>query len=114
MASIARSLNERAVPCPSLVDPDRNRRRRGESWTLGTVAAILANPRYTGRQVWNHQHTTANEDSPRWAPTTEWVISKRLAHTPLVSEADFIAAKAIRTNPAPADGLFARSTSPGC
>jgi site-specific DNA recombinase len=22
-----------------------------------TVAAILANPRYTGRQVWNRQHT---------------------------------------------------------
>jgi len=24
-------------------------------WTLGTVAAILGNPRYTGRQVWNRQ-----------------------------------------------------------
>ena len=26
-------------------------------WTLGTVAAILAKPRYTGRQVWNLQRT---------------------------------------------------------
>ena len=26
-------------------------------WTLGTVAAILVKPRYTGRQVWNLQRT---------------------------------------------------------
>src|SRR5262249_47684777 len=81
------------------VDPDRNRHRTGESWTLRTVAAILANPRYTGRQVWNRQHTAADEDSPRWAPKTEWVISKQLAHPPLVSEADFITAQATRTTP---------------
>jgi hypothetical protein len=28
-----------------------------QEWTLRTVAAILANPRYTGRQVWNRQRT---------------------------------------------------------
>ncbi len=43
-ASIARSLNEREVPCPSAADPRRNRHRSGESWCLRTVAAILANP----------------------------------------------------------------------
>jgi len=48
-ASIARALNEQGVPCPSAVDPQRNRHRSGESWSLRTVATILANVRYTGR-----------------------------------------------------------------
>src|SRR5690348_1066342 len=52
-ARIARALNEAAVPCPSAADPDRNPHRTGAGWTLGTIATILRNPRYTGRQVWN-------------------------------------------------------------
>src|SRR6266849_5859597 len=44
-------------PCPSAADPGRNPHRTGAGWTLRTVAAILANPRYTGRQVWNRQRT---------------------------------------------------------
>jgi site-specific DNA recombinase len=103
VAGIARTLNEHAVPCPSGMDPDRNRHRSGAGWTLRTVAAILANPRYTGRQVWNRQNTST-QDSPRWAPAADWVISRKLAHTPLVSEYDFIAAQAIRSNPMPEDG----------
>ena len=50
-ASIARTLNEKGVPCPSGVDPGRNPHRTGQAWNLRTVAVILANPRYTGRQV---------------------------------------------------------------
>lgn len=72
VAGIARALNERAVPCPSAMDPERNRHRSRAGWTLRTVAVILANPRYTSRQVWN-RHTTSSstdEDSPRWAPAT--------------------------------------------
>ena len=57
MARIARALNEAAVPCPSAADPARNPHRTGAGWSLGTVATILANPRYTGRQVWNRQRT---------------------------------------------------------
>ncbi|WP_461124428.1 recombinase family protein [Saccharothrix stipae] len=53
IAGIARELNERAVPSPSCVDAGRNRHRMASSWTVQTVAAILGNPRYTGRQVWN-------------------------------------------------------------
>jgi site-specific DNA recombinase len=53
VASIARMLNERGIPCPSCIDRDRNPHRSGQAWSLRTVAAILANPRYTGRQVWN-------------------------------------------------------------
>jgi site-specific DNA recombinase len=55
VASIARELTELGVPCPSAVDPGRNRHRDGDVWTLRTVAVILGNPRYTGRQVWNRQ-----------------------------------------------------------
>jgi site-specific DNA recombinase len=51
VAAIARTLNDQGVPCPSIMDRVRNRNRAGDGWSLRTVAAILANPRYTGRQV---------------------------------------------------------------
>jgi DNA invertase Pin-like site-specific DNA recombinase len=57
VARITRALNDAGVPCPSAADPERNPHRAGTAWTLRTVAAILANPRYTGRQVWNRQRT---------------------------------------------------------
>jgi hypothetical protein len=65
VAGIARELNDHNVPCPSSAEPGRNKHRGGESWMVTTVAAILANPRYTGRQVWNRQltdHDTAPPD----------------------------------------------------
>jgi hypothetical protein len=40
----------------------------------------------------------------RWNPANEWVISTRLAHPPLVSEADFIKAQTISAVPTPDDG----------
>jgi DNA invertase Pin-like site-specific DNA recombinase len=58
-ARITRALNDAGVPCPSAADPGRNPHRTGSGWTLRTVAAILANPRYTGRQVWNRQPSLA-------------------------------------------------------
>ena len=57
VARITRALNDSGIPCPSAADPGRNPHRTGAAWTLRTVAAILANPRYTGRQVWNRQRT---------------------------------------------------------
>ena len=103
-ARITRALNDAGVPCPSAADPGRNRHRTGRGWTLRTVAAILANPRYTGRQVWNRQPSEAVLADPantglghkqvqRWNLPGGWVISKHPAHTALVSEADFIAAQ---------------------
>jgi len=53
VARITRALNDAGIPRPSASDPKRNPHRSGKAWTLTTVAAILANPRYTGRQVWN-------------------------------------------------------------
>src|SRR5215470_17982063 len=108
---IAHDLNARAVPCPSRADPDRNRHRSGAGWTLRTVATILANPRYTGRQVWNRQrsdHDPANRGeraTQRWNQPQDWVISKALAHPALVSEDDFVTAQAITATATPADGV---------
>jgi site-specific DNA recombinase len=103
-ARITRALNEAGIPCPSAADPARNPRRTGAGWTLRTVAAILANPRYTGRQVWNRQRTDFDLVDPgntslghrqvqRWNLPEGWVISKHPAHAALISEADFIAAQ---------------------
>jgi site-specific DNA recombinase len=58
LARITRALNDAGIPCPSAVDPGRNPHRSGQAWTLFTVRAILANPRYTGHQVWNRQPTS--------------------------------------------------------
>lgn len=49
VAGIARELTERSVPCPSDVDPERNRHRSGGMWTLRTVAVIPGKPAVHGQ-----------------------------------------------------------------
>jgi DNA invertase Pin-like site-specific DNA recombinase len=104
VARIARALNEAGIPCPSAADPARNPHRAAAAWTLGAVTAILENPRYTGRQVWNRQRTDSELVDPanvtlghrsvqRWNLPDGWVISRRPAHPALVSEDDFVAAQ---------------------
>jgi len=56
---------------------------------------ILANPRYTGRQVWDRQHAAGGDDSG-WVPTRESVVSTVTAHPALVSEAQFLAVQQVR------------------
>ncbi|MGO4429652.1 recombinase family protein, partial [Streptomyces sp. MCAF7] len=101
MARITRALNDTGIPCPSAADRARNPHRDGQRWVLNTVRAILANPRYTGRQVWNRQRTDhdlvdpanttlGHRDVMRWNTPTDWIISTGPAHPALVSEADFI------------------------
>ncbi|MFD0857325.1 recombinase family protein [Actinomadura adrarensis] len=107
LARIARALNDTEIPCPSAADPERNTHRSGTGWTLTTVRAIVANPRYTGRQVWNRQPTEHDLIDPsntglghrqvqRWNLPCGWVISTRPAHPALVSEADFISVQGLR------------------
>ena len=107
VARIARALNEAAIACPSANDRDRNPHRAGTAWTPGAVTSILGNPRYTGRQVWNRQRTDTRLVDPadvalghrpvqKWNLPDGWVISARPAHTALISEADFVAAQAVR------------------
>ncbi|WP_326553390.1 recombinase family protein [Micromonospora sp. NBC_01813] len=115
-AGIARTLNHLGVPSPSRYDRSRNRHRTAEGWTVRTVAELLANPRYTGRQVWNRQYTDHQETEPgdrrtsrgsvrRWNPRDQWVLSTRLVHPPLVSETDFIKAQTVNAVATPEDGL---------
>jgi site-specific DNA recombinase len=109
LARITRALNDAGIPCPSAADPDRNLHRSGAAWTLFTVRAILANPRYTGRQVWNRQPASHDLVDPantglghrqvqRWALPGGWVISTRPSHPALVSEEDFVAIQGIRAD----------------
>ncbi|MFY1638282.1 recombinase family protein [Solwaraspora sp. WMMB335] len=115
VASIGRMLNEQRVPCPSRVDRERNPHRSGQARTLRTVAAILANPRYTGRQVWNRQRTDRDPveavdgqrrytEVHRWNQAQHWVISEKVVHPPLVGEENFVAAQAVRVVRAAEDG----------
>jgi site-specific DNA recombinase len=108
-AGIARTLNALGIPPPSAHDRARNPHRSGTAWTLRTVAAILANPRYTGRQVWKRQSVDHRELRPgdktsrppgvkptrHWNPRDQWEISEPGAHPALISEADFLAAQEI-------------------
>jgi DNA invertase Pin-like site-specific DNA recombinase len=104
IAAIARGLNDAGIACPGAADRDRNPHRTRQAWTLGTVAAILANPRYTGRQIWNRQRTeragaqstTGKPSTRRWNPVNEWAVSRRSVHVGLVSEEDFIAIQGLR------------------
>ncbi|MCE6995402.1 recombinase family protein [Saccharothrix sp. S26] len=114
-AGIARYLNEQAVLSPSSADAQRNRRHVDPGWSLRTVVEILGNPRYTGRQVWNRTSADRATRSPSGRRTSvrneqhAWAISTRIAHTPLVSEQDFVTAQTIQatrnsTRHADADG----------
>jgi DNA invertase Pin-like site-specific DNA recombinase len=101
-AHIARRLDERAIPGPSGADPGRNPHRTHHGWSLRTVTEILRNPRYTGYQVWNRSSCDRTDRSPTGRrpstrnPQHEWAISTRIAHQPLVSEQNFLAAQAIQ------------------
>lgn len=101
LAGIARELNERGVLCPSMDDPERNRNRSDGMWSVPTVGAILANPRYTGREVWNRRQAT--DRTGRSAVPGECVVSRVVSHPALVSEADFVAAQQVRAERASGD-----------
>lgn len=113
VASIARELTERGVPCPSEVGPGRNAHRRSRGWALRTVAVILANPRHTGRQVWDRQRTERpGERASRRSGTAEWTISMTAAHPALISEAEF-AAQRVRAARPTSDGRPVGTCCPG-
>jgi DNA invertase Pin-like site-specific DNA recombinase len=112
--SIARELNQRGVPCPSEADPQRNAHRTRRRWLGRTVAMILGNPRYTGRQVWNRQSTHGHGRGGRrdgrgtglvrWNPVGEWVISDHRAHEALVDDDTFLGVQGVRAARRAGDG----------
>jgi site-specific DNA recombinase len=98
--AIAERLTGDGIPCPSAHDPARNPHRCGIAWSKSAVRAILINPRYTGRQVWNRQrkdevlldvhdvalgHTT----KLRWNDAAKWVYSDEIAHAPIITTDGF-------------------------
>jgi site-specific DNA recombinase len=105
--TIAEALTRDGIPSPSAYDPGRNRHRCGIAWAWSAVAAILGNPRYTGRQVWNRQrkdevlldvHDVALgfTTKQRWNQAADWIWSEQTVHEPLIATATFERAQALR------------------
>lgn len=94
------------MPSPSAHDPARNRHRDGRAWSKSAVRAILANPRYTGRQVWNRQRrdevlldvddvAAGHQVKLRWNDRDAWIWSAEPTHDPLVDGDTFAKAAEI-------------------
>ncbi|MGW3626181.1 recombinase family protein [Streptomyces sp. NPDC000880] len=117
--TIAEGLTRDGIPSPSAHDPARNSHRDTTAWSKGAVRAILANPRYTGRQVWNRQHkheslldiddvTLGYTTTLRWNSKDKWIVSQRIVHTPLIDDETFAQAQDVlgsRTRTGPAHGV---------
>ena len=104
--AIAEGLTRDGIPSPSQHDRARNPHRTGQGWSKSAVRTILANPRYTGGQVWNKQRkdeilldvndvAAGYETRLRWNPASRWIWSDTIAHEPLITDEDFQAAQAI-------------------
>ena len=104
--AIGEGLTRDGISSPSQHDRARNRHCTGEGWSKSAVHVILANPRYTGRQVWNKQRkdeilldvddvAAGYETRKRWNEAGSWVWSDIIAHEPPISAEDFQAAQAI-------------------
>ena len=100
--AIAEGLTYDRIPSPSAHDPARNRHRDGRAWAKSAVKAILQNPRYTGRQVWNRQRrdevlidvedvAEGHQTKMRWNDPSAWVWSSDVTHEPLVTAEEFAA-----------------------
>jgi site-specific DNA recombinase len=96
--AIAEELTSEGIACPSAYDRARNRHRSGVVWSKMAIRAILTNPRYTGRQVWNRQHKDENlldvNDVARghrtklvWNPAHKWIWSEEPAHPAIIDSA---------------------------
>jgi site-specific DNA recombinase len=104
--AIAERLTADGIPCPSAHDPARNPHRCGLAWSKGAVRTILANPRYTGRQVWNKQRkdevlldvndvALGHVSKMRWNDDTRWVYSDRVVHPPIIDDQTFEQARLV-------------------
>jgi hypothetical protein len=69
---------------------------------MSAVSSMSA-VRGAGRGRGDHKRTSAGSVR-RWNPKDQWVVSVRLAHPPLVSEADFVKAQTITAVATPQDG----------
>lgn len=92
--AIADRLNAECVPSPVHTNPTRNVRRR---WAKSTIRAILENPVYTGRLVWDRtDHSVKRErggGGARSRDRSDWVVSD-IAHPAIVEQSLYDAAQA--------------------
>jgi site-specific DNA recombinase len=104
--AIAEGLTRDGIPSPSGHDPARNRHRIGIAWSKSAIRAILLNPRYTGRQVWNKQRkdeilldvndvAAGHETKMRWNTKDDWIWSQTVVHEPLITDEIFQQAAAV-------------------
>jgi site-specific DNA recombinase len=107
---IAEQLNQDPVRYPPPEPIPGERRRAIGAFTKSSVLDILANPKYTGYQVWNRRKRSRPERrvKGRCNPPHEWVWSPQPTHEPLVTKELFDAATPIgrlregsRTAPGP-------------
>lgn len=92
--AIANHLNRPGgPPSPRHVDPKRNVQNR---WAASTIRAMLQNPVYTGRRVWNRRDfATPRQNgggSARVRAREEWVVAED-AHLPIISDQLYEAAQ---------------------
>jgi site-specific DNA recombinase len=66
----------------------------GQHWAEATVAAILANPKYTGYMVYGRRRKTGRRAS-RPVPAAQWIWSDEPAHPAIITRPVFDAAQAI-------------------
>jgi DNA invertase Pin-like site-specific DNA recombinase len=91
--AIADHLNRPGGP-PSPAHVDTKRNVRGD-WAKSTIRAMLKNPTYTGRLVWNRLDFATRREAggtARLRAEEEWVVSE-VEHLPLVSDGLFAAAQ---------------------
>lgn len=106
--AIAEGLTRDGIPSPSAHDPARNRhRQRGRgAWGKSAIRAIVKNPRYVGRQVWNKQRrdevlldvedvAAGHETKMRWNDRSEWIWSDKIVHEPIISPETFTRAQEV-------------------
>ena len=106
--AIAERLTADGIPCPSAHDPAATGTAAAVAWSKYAIRAILTNPRYTGRQVWNRQrkdevlfdvhdvalgHTT----KMRWNDEEKWIFSEEILHPPIIDDATFQRAQDLLT-----------------
>ena len=103
---VAVELNADGIPSPSGHDPSRNLHRASGRglWSKSAIRAIVMNPRYTGRQVWNRQRrdeilidvedvALGHETRMRWNDRCDWIWSESQTHEPIISVEDYEAAQ---------------------
>ena len=98
--AIAEGLTRDDIPSPAAHDRARNKHRSEIAWNKFAVRAILANPRYTGYQVWNKQrkdevlidvedvalgHTT----KLRWNESGKWIWSDKAVRSRIIDRETF-------------------------